>query len=295
MVYHPRGEAGVVRRIAEHFAQPTLLADQIERSLGTTQVNDDGTESPATVMVLASCGYMIDPIRHELRRRGIPFHNPYRRSRGDWNPMRPGGKNRVTSAERLLAYLMLDEREDGGVGPDLARPWTVEDMRQWTHVIGKRGIFRRGALAVLDDLEGEVPYETIAGMFLDDVELEQAVTPDVGWFERNLLAAAVPGMAFPLGIVRARGARALLEQPRVILGTIHSVKGGQATCVYLLPDLSTRGQHEWAMLGGPADGVRRLMYVGMTRARRELALCSAATPLHVSPEQMCAGARRDAA
>ena len=65
--------------------------------------------------------------------------------------------------------------------------------------------------------------------------------------------------------------------------------------VYLIPDLSSRGNNEWRQRGGPQDGIRRLMYVGMTRARRELTLCSAATQLYVSPEQMLAGARKDAA
>jgi superfamily I DNA/RNA helicase len=80
----------------------------------------------------------------------------------------------------------------------------------------------------------------------------------------------------------------------VVIGTIHSVKGGQADVVYLVPDLSGRGASEWAQPGARQDGVRRQMYVGMTRARRELAVCNPATTKFVTPESMVAGARRNA-
>lgn len=75
----------------------------------------------------------------------------------------------------------------------------------------------------------------------------------------------------------------------------NSVKGGQADCVYLIPDLSSRGSNEWRQKGGPQDGVRRQIYVGMTRARRELVVCAASTGMHVSPEQIIAGARKESA
>lgn len=221
---------------------------------------------------------------------GAVVHN----SRGDWNPMRTGGTG-VSSRERLLAYLTLDEREDTGLGVD-ARPWTGDDVRRWAHVIKKRGIFVRGADARLEDLPaGELAYDELAALFADDVELEQAVTPDLRWFERNLLAASRQGMAFPIEVARKRGARALVEEPRVVLGTIHSVKGGAADIVYVVPDLSSRGSNEWRQRGAPQDGVRRLFYVAMTRARHELVVCTPGTTMFVSPEQLVAGARLQSA
>jgi len=44
--------------------------------------------------------------------------------------------------------------------------------------------------------------------------------------------------------------------------------------VYLFPDLSFAGMNEW--LGGGTAAVRRLFYVGMTRARETLILCEPA-------------------
>jgi ATP-dependent exoDNAse (exonuclease V) beta subunit len=43
--------------------------------------------------------------------------------------------------------------------------------------------------------------------------------------------------------------------------------------VYLFPDLSTSGYECWAGKRPDRDSVRRLMYVGMTRAKESLVIC----------------------
>jgi superfamily I DNA/RNA helicase len=64
----------------------------------------------------------------------------------------------------------------------------------------------------------------------------------------------------------------LLERPQVIVGTIHSVKGGEADVVILFPDLSQAGDAAYQRYGPPRDAVIRTFYVGMTRAREALYL-----------------------
>lgn len=291
-VYLPRAEEGLVRHSPINYAQVIQFADAIEKALDGVGTDNDGNERPATVMALAPCAYMLDPLKHELRERGVPFHNPFRPTRGDWNPLRTASAGQVSSKDRLLAYLILDEREFG----DDSRAWTGEDVRRWAECITKRGILARGAAAALEALPNRtLAYEEVAALFADDVELEQAVTPDIDWFARNLLASKRAPMTFPIEVAKKRGAKALVEAPRVVLGTIHSVKGGQADVVFLIPDLSARGNTEWAQPGATKDGVRRQMYVGMTRARRELVVMTPATRLYVSPEQMVAGARAGSA
>ena len=61
--------------------------------------------------------------------------------------------------------------------------------------------------------------------------------------------------------------------PRVIVGTIHSVKGGQADIVFLFPDLNPAGNAAYQRHGAQRDSVIRLFYVGMTRARHTLYVC----------------------
>lgn len=296
MRYDPRDEPGDVRTLAVHHQQPHMLADALERAISKPAYDEEtGEERPATAMVLASCSYMLDRLKHELRARGLPFHNPYRKTRGDWNPMRSTGPNSVSSRDRLIAYLLLDERPDVGFG-DLSRPWTGEDVRRWAHVVKKRGIFTRGAAGAIEGLPSrELSFDEIAALFADDDELEKAVTPDLDWLEANLLTASRGPMGFPIQVARQRGARALLSEPQIVLGTIHSVKGGAADDVYLIPDMSSRGMNEWSQRGEPADGVRRLMYVGMTRARRSLTVLQPASHLFVPVEQLVAGARKQAA
>ncbi len=79
----------------------------------------DGKE----VMFLAACSYHLRPLIAILRKEGIPFHNPYRRSNGFWNPIRVG--KRVSSAGRVLSLLVAHPAFSDD------RPWTNGDLAQW--------------------------------------------------------------------------------------------------------------------------------------------------------------------
>jgi superfamily I DNA/RNA helicase len=74
----------------------------------------------------------------------------------------------------------------------------------------------------------------------------------------------------------------LLEDPGVVVGTIHSVKGGQADVVYLFPDLSRAGNAQYDVAGVFRDSVIRLFYVGATRARETLYICQRETATAIS-------------
>ena len=64
-----------------------------------------------------------------------------------------------------------------------------------------------------------------------------------------------------------------ISQPKVIVGTIHSVKGGEADVVFLFPDLSPGAARMYETQDG-RDSATRLFYVGATRARETLVICS---------------------
>ncbi|HUX78338.1 MAG TPA: ATP-binding domain-containing protein, partial [Alphaproteobacteria bacterium] len=66
------------------------------------------------------------------------------------------------------------------------------------------------------------------------------------------------------------------KPPPITIGTIHSVKGGEADVVYLYPDISVAAATERMIGAGQEseDSLLRLFYVGMTRAYEELVLMS---------------------
>jgi superfamily I DNA/RNA helicase len=68
-----------------------------------------------------------------------------------------------------------------------------------------------------------------------------------------------------------------MDLPKVVVGTIHSVKGGQADVVYLFPDLSQAGDAQYNRGGAARDSAIRVFYVGLTRARETLYICQRET------------------
>ena len=101
------------------------------------------------------------------------------------------------------------------------------------------------------------------------------------WWRTRVTADASERVTFPADITSRRGQRALLETPKVVVGTIHSVKGGQADVVYLFPDISQAGDAQHARAGAARDSVIRLFYVGLTRARETLYTCQPETGMAV--------------
>lgn len=95
---------------------------------------------------------------------------------------------------------------------------------------------------------------------------EHAIGRNPAWLLDHLLGNAPKGMRQAL-MVALRNPQLVLEgRARVWLGTIHSVKGGEADWVYLWPGYTRKAAR------AHPDTLHRLMYVGATRARRGLIL-----------------------
>ena len=102
------------------------------------------------------------------------------------------------------------------------------------------------------------------------------------WWRDRVTTEMRARAQFPADIAARCGPRALLETPQVVVGTIHSVKGGQADVVYLFPDLSQAGDAQYRRGGAQRDSVIRLFYVGATRARERLYLCQAESAMRIA-------------
>jgi DNA helicase-2/ATP-dependent DNA helicase PcrA len=282
IAYEPTSEAGDVRELAAAtYRDPRPLADALRRDAADGQ----------SAMALASCAYMLAPLVSALRDAGTPFHNPYRPASGAWNPL--------AGMQRLAALLALD--------PDCwgadAHVWTWREVWRWAEPLKAQGVFTRGGKGGLEGLakqRAQFDGSDLGDRQCDPAALRSYLDPgaalaigqgDLAWYEAHLLESWRKRMEFPLRVARREGLEALRETPRVIVGTVHSVKGGEADSVYVMPDLSQAAYHGppgqaaargWASGGEARHPTVRQFYVAFTRARHRLTLCGAATGMEVS-------------
>ena len=99
-----------------------------------------------------------------------------------------------------------------------------------------------------------------------------------------LLARAKARVDYAVRVLRKSGYESLMMEPSIFVGTIHSVKGGEADSVYLFPDLSYAAFSRYQR--GESDPIVRAFYVGMTRAREELHLCDTCTGMFADFDDM---------
>lgn len=219
-----------------------------------------------SVMVLASCAYMLNPLAAVLKEKGIPFHNPY--STNAWNPLASGRNERRTVVDRLESWMTLCEFVAGEEAPLL--PW---HLRLLVKTLKQTAVTKESK-----ELAAELPEDATAAMMLHRVKkmftleaLAAAAAGDSHFLLRHCYAESKKALQYPIKVLDQRGLDGLLGVPQIILGTIHSVKGGQADHVILAPDLSPRGNQDYKTPGwARRDGVIRMFYVGMTRTRQSL-------------------------
>ena len=252
-VYKPRPADGSVREIDYRFGWAEQDGELPEGIL----------ENPEqTYMILGSCGYMVSGVVEALKHEGIAFHNPYRRTNARWNPLDSPG-------QRIDAFLAAQDRPE--------KTWLGAEIVEWAKVLKSRGVFRTGMkdgfIAQCEGMAGKLIPHDLLHQFIEPRVLDRLVAGDLAVFGRDrqggFRKAGVPGSWDYAMRVFQQGRE--YWRPRVIVGTIHSVKGGQADNVYLFPDLSGPGYNDY--VGHRTDRVLRLFYVGMTRARENLILC----------------------
>lgn len=269
VVYHPRpfdGEARSMPQTAGSWKDPEYVLADAQQYLTAGK----------SVMFLASCSFHLQPVIQCMRDSGIPFHNPYKPDRGDWNPL--GLRARACSmSQRILSFLAPDPGHE-------ARMWTAQDLAQWIHPMNSRGILNHGYKTEIENIEGvessEVSLEFLIRAFAPQA-LDRALALDIQWWQDNLMAAKKDASRYPLKILANLGPKALETRPQIVVSTIHACKGGEADVVYLFPDLSPSGYRQWANGQEERNDVIRQFYVGITRARESLILCSPKSSSHV--------------
>lgn len=293
--YRPREELGRVSLLESSWRDPTEVLTLAEKRLDAGQ----------SVMIAASCSFLLSPTVAMLRQAGLPFSNPWRRHRGDWNPLAHRG---TSMARRILDYLRPDASTFGADH----RLWTWGELRRWTEVLKSEGLLLHGAKAAMEEAkerDGVVAPQDLVQLFeqapmrelfamlarrLPESALPLGDAPQADrspaglmkWWKDRLLSSKRPAAEYPSRVLDLRGAAALDGEPRLFVGTIHSFKGAEADCVILYPDLSPAGWREWSGDGAERDGVIRTYYVGITRAREELIVVTRASGMAADIEDL---------
>lgn len=220
-------------------------------------------------MLIAASSYALSPIVRRLRAEGLPYHNPFSVK---WNPIRRDG-----AAGRLVSLFAPST-------VDTLPRWTHEELLRWLPIL-KESSFRGGGRERI--MHAPPPWNTIALLAAEMTdEALEGLLSDVSsgvpsWLWTAITAEYRKALEYPARVMKRMGAARLKEELFIparsrnwpVVGTIHSVKGGEADDVYLWPDLTRAFYEQMRRPGwGGNAAIRRMFYVGMTRARENLFL-----------------------
>ena len=212
--YRPRDHQGEVRQIRANWGKPEDAVRDAEQYL----------EQGMSVMFLTTCSYMLQPLIRALRASGTPFHNPYRRRNGAWNPLQRR-RGQTTTADRLLSFLKMN-----ALGH-----WNAEDVVRWTDMVKVKGALNANGKKMVRTLT-DTHDGTVEGGYINWDDLYRVLTEEaisaglegnLAWLEGQTTAAKLASTKFPLNIIRNRGTETLSRVPQVTIGTVHCSPGDE--------------------------------------------------------------------
>ena len=196
-----------------------------------------GIRSDDEWLIMAPANYMLNPIHDELKGAGLIFERNHVKSISDkmlecvygWESLRKGYEVPFNVVKGIYSYMSSEKITRGH-----------------------------------KQLAGADPNKTYNMHKL--VEYHGMLAKDQPWFDA--LDKISEDKRIYLRAILRRGMKANRE-PRIKLSTIHSAKGGEASNVALLMDLSTKQMDNYRR---DSDSINRMFYVGVTRAKENLYL-----------------------
>ena len=156
----------------------------------------------------------------------------------------------------------------------------VHAVRNWERLRNEQLVSVSDALTILKYIRKlKVPDLLVNLDEQEDISLAQlrGYVPELGdavWYD-TFTAINLNEISYIRAMLR-RGEK-ITKTPRIRLSTIHSAKGGEATNVLLLTDLSSRVYDSYQQ---NPDDESRVFYVATTRAKEKLVLVEPQTPKH---------------
>ena len=172
-------------------------------------------------------------------------------------------------------YCFLSSGEDEGY-------WTIKQFLNWAEYlkVSDTGLIRKygkaGLKVLKDALQKDISGIHTARNVLSDIispsAVDHALNRNVDWLLDNIQSKHKKDLEYPVKVYRQYGVGGLEKKPNITIGTIHSVKGGEADCAFLFPDLSHQANKVIKRNISARDAMYRMFYVGITRAKEELVL-----------------------
>jgi superfamily I DNA/RNA helicase len=227
---------------------PTEVEGQVIHGVSMPDFRLSGTH-----MIIGRCNFHLNRWKNLLINEGIPWHNPYRPKATAWNP------TNTKSWKAMQTYLKLKsmEQESGGMVKKMVKEIQVKDN------------LINGIKAKLENIQ--LP-ENLTMFDLDELGI---FTEEFLTFKKPLHAIFhLKGTAQKM--IPFLKEENILDEPRCILGTVHSVKGGESDHVWF--DTGTSSQCARAMVENVVafNDEARVAYVAATRGRQTLGLLNAA-------------------
>lgn len=211
--------------------------------------NEPDLSLPGTHMILGRCGFHLKRWMDYLIEKSFTWHNPYRPKDKNWNPL----ETKLWGAVR--AYIRLKNGE-------VVNHSSLKNMIK--KLIADKNLIR-GVKSKASEIIGE-----------DNLDLFGAI--GLGIFSDEFLSFKKPlEELFKLkgqsgNVMKKLSEDEIMAKPRVVVGSIHSIKGGESDHVWI--DTGT----SMASLEACASDERilwdecRVAYVGITRAKQTCGL-----------------------
>lgn len=212
-------------------------------------VSEPDLSLPGTHMILCRCNYQVNEWINWLIDVGQLWHNPYRMKDLSWNPSSVKSFKAVKTYDKLV-------NEGGEIN--------LSELKNLVSCIKVRGNMKSGAKKEISELEYIEDFEDMFSI--------QRFGFEQDFFNNNKAIEDKLNLTPRVASLYNRDKTLFAVEPNAIVGTIHSVKGGEADNVWIDCRLPRSVSREISVSEKAKDDELRVFYVACTRSKSTLGL-----------------------